>query len=262
MNTRFRGADSDELAPPQRRNPFFWAVALAAAVSLTACSDSDVTSDPPTPSRLKDDGGTDSPSSSAADRPESTYEPSDIDFVFQLPEEPCPAAGPRLGGGRLDMANYRLLDPRVHEQDENIHVICLYDREELLDDNGSLVSEDHVRIVSELSLYPTREDSPSSANYAELPATSRELIHWEEAVLTSRELDAANICDIMDPCGKESSVALEGREHVFAGHVGNLEFYVSVIYFSETIPEDALERNTAIFRNLALATVENYEPAD
>lgn len=200
-----------------------------------------------------------------------TPDPADaVRFAYQPPDSPCPPASaletlPLPGG-----SPYALTDPYFSDNGRFGYLleICRYGLTELKDIAGpdeDTVLADHVVVNAKFKLYRDREaDSPNVDLYPELPPEPGELDEWDEAFPTTGQQRAWwEECEPA-PCaeGQDPSVRTYAFQRDFRGHVGNLEFDMTVAYIGETLPPGVEDTVVSVARDVVLAMVATKERVD
>jgi hypothetical protein len=189
-----------------------------------------------------------------------------IEFAFERPDVPCPPPS-QLDNLSLSDEHIYALEPRLIDQSERFYrfkAFCRYTHADI-GDGEDMVVEEHAAVVSEIALYREWGDSPFAGQYPELPVGSHDLHDWEVAVWAEDDRGVWwEGCGPETPCeaGEPPTVRTRARQLRFEGHVGNLEFDAAVIYIGERLPADVEARVVAIFRDLVLASIDNYARAD
>jgi hypothetical protein len=252
------------------RPPWGWwtgvtAAIAAGAVVLAGCTGQRAAETPPTTPPVT------SPTPAEPDTPEpsgSSPDPVQIEFEFQRPDPICPPVSALQALPMASQRSYLLVDPYLNEtaieRFGRFAVICSYERAEVGGDGEDRILEDHARIGAQVRLYPQWEDSPFADLYRPLPVQSAALDDWRTAVGISEEDVRWEGCGEGMPCaeGEEPTVRTLVLHVDFTGHVGNLEFDVTVSYIAQRLPADVELRAVEIFRDFVLAAMEGYELRD
>jgi hypothetical protein len=141
--------------------------------------------------------------------------------------------------------------------------VCGYERADI-GDGEDMILEDHGSLSAELLLWRSWEDSVHASLYPALPVQSADLDQWRIAMGFQRERVGWEGCGEETPCeeGEEPTVRTRKWLTDFHGHVGNLEFEVTVSYIAQRRPADLERRTVEIFRDFVLAAMQSYERAD
>jgi hypothetical protein len=236
------------------------AAVVAAGVVLSGCTGQRTAEAPPTPTST-------TPASLAPPETPETPEPVRIEFEFRRPDPLCPSVAALEALPLVDQYPYALVDPFLSdartERFGYFDVYCDYQRAEI-GDGDDMILEDHARIGANFALYPRWEDSAHADFYPALPVQSADLDDWQAAATFRRERDWWEGCGEGTLCaeGEEPTVQTLAWQRDFLGHVGNLEFDVTVTYIAQRLPADVELRTVEIFRDLVLATMESYERVD
>jgi hypothetical protein len=237
------------------------ALATSLALMLSGCSGARETHDPPATVPATPEATTPAP-----DRPPPTATPAPVQLALQRPEPLCPPAtaldiAPPAGDVRYELIDPYLSDTAL-ERLGRYNVWCTYKPVDAGEPGEDMVLAEHVVITSETRLYRAWEESRWREVYPALPLESDNLDQWRVALASSRDKGVWWAgCGPREPCpeGREPTVQTRAWQTQFEGHVGNLEFYVHIIYIAERLPADAESRTVEIFRSLVLATMESYE---
>lgn len=247
-----------------------WARRLATATGvavllLTGCTSDEAPDAPGSPAP--------SPTPATAATPESqTPKPTEeVRFVYQPPDSPCAPVSaletlPLPGGDP-----YILADPFFSDEDRFGYLleICTYELATLKSVEGrdkDRVLTDHVQIEAQFRLYRDHADSTfvELHLYPELPPEPGELDEWDEAFPTTGQQRAWwEECEPA-PCaeGQDPSVRTYAFQRDFRGHVGNLEFDMTVAYIGETLPPGVEVTVVSVARDVVLAMVATKERVD
>lgn len=247
------------------RAPRLVNAAGAAVLLLTGCTSGDAPDGHSSPSP---DPST--PATSAAPESQMPDPAGDVRFAYQPPDSPCPPVStletlPLSGGGP-----YVLTDPFFSNDDRFGYLleICTYELAELKDVVGrdeDTVLTDHVQVEAHFRLYRDREtDSPNVDLYPALPPEPGELDQWDQAASWNRKRRVWwEECEPA-PCaeGQEPTVRTYAFQRDFKGHVGNLEFDVTVAYIGETLPRGVEVTVVSVARDVVLAMVATKQRVD
>lgn len=187
----------------------------------------------------------------------------DVEFAFEPPEPTCPPVSELRSLPGKEQHSYRV-DPSFHELDRQLAAHCTYMPEVLFDDIDHMLLDDHVVITSQIRLFPNWYESSFAGQYPALPVDSEDLADWFVGVFVPGDADVwrewcgSEVCEE----GERPTSRTHRKETLFAAHVGNLEFYVAVIYGAESLPGNVRRQAVTIFRELVLATMEVWNRVD
>jgi len=192
--------------------------------------------------------------------PVETVEPVGFEFEFEAPAETCVPVSVVEEMVPPGERAYALDDDLFTYMEDRIVSSCLYAPAEILDaGEEAILLEDHVIVSGRITVFRDRSDSPWAGTYPDIPVTSDDLNDWAVAVIFQRDVEGWREGCLPDgPCaeGERPTVRTDAWETVFVGFVGNLEFYVPVVYVSRDLPDDVAVRNVEIFREFVLAEVD------
>ena len=184
----------------------------------------------------------------------------EIEFEFEVPDEVCVPVSDLDGAAPIGEREYAVDEDLFTYMEGRIVSACLYGPPELVvAGEEEMILEDHVIVDSRVTVFQERSDSPWVAVYRDIPVVSGDLEDWAVAIGHHRDVERWRegcLPDGMCAEGQRPMVHTKAWETVFEGFVGNLEFYVAVVYVSRNIPDDVVMRNLEIFRELVLAEVD------
>lgn len=185
--------------------------------------------------------------------------PSPVEFVYAVPEEPCPPVSSLDTLPLSDEHPYALVNAGAVDQGNHILHVCTYARADQ-EDPDDVIFEDSAVLGGMIRLYQDIADAWPSTDY-ELPVGSTDLSDWLPATGYHDEFVWYEGCGPDTPCadGEPPTVRVLGWRSELHGRVGNLEFELHATYRSTDLPADVEMRNAAMLRDLVLAALEGRE---
>src|SRR5690606_22179660 len=192
--------------------------------------------------------------------PVETVAPVEIEFEFREPDEVCVPVSELAEVAPIGEREYALDEDLFTYRGDRIVSSCLYEPAQLVaGGDDEILLEDHVIVDAHITLFLERSASPWAGVYPDVPVASDDLEDWAVAIGHHRDVERWRegcLPDGMCAEGQRPTVYTKAWETVFEGFVGNLEFYVAVVYVSRNLPDDVVMGNLEIFRELVLAEVD------
>lgn len=192
--------------------------------------------------------------------------PDPVTFVFQAPEQACPAVSALSSLPPVPDYSYDVVNSALVERDSHFYGVCTYRLVEIDSPDDDWVLTDHVVLGGNTFLYPDYPGAPGpDETYRELPVHSDDLDDWLPATMTDPERVWQEGCGrpmTRCPEGVEPTVRTRMVRTYLRGRVGNLEFNMRSAYIAERLPSDVVRRNTALLREFVLASIAYRETID
>lgn len=245
------------------------ALATVSGVLAAGCTSLD---DPP-------DAGTRSPTV----QPEQSGSPEasengqpEIEFLYQPPDLPCPPVSALSEFPPADDHSYVLSrsylndGEELHESIRTISARCRYEPDIVTEDETVVLLDDHLILIVEMVLFRSWAESFWPDAIREFPLASEDLRDWvpdPEGSLRHRGVWREGCEPEAAGCAENGNSAAVNYVWYMRrqGHVGNLQFELTVHYVTEEPrsdlgpPSGAPETVVAIMREFVLTVVDSWE---
>ncbi|HEY8473652.1 MAG TPA: hypothetical protein VIL37_13585 [Natronosporangium sp.] len=224
-------------------------VATSALLVMVGCTSPEEPPDPAASPETQAPSPTESPTPTAA--------PTPIEFVYAMPEEPCPPVSSLDTFPMVDEHPYALVNAGAWDRGDHILHVCTYVRADQ-EDPDDVIFEDSAVLGGTIRLYRDIADAWPSTDY-ELPIESADLNDWLPATGYHEEFVWYEGCGPDTTCDDGELPTVLAWQSELRGRVGNLEFRLRATYRSTDLPADVEMRNAAMLRDLVLAALEGRE---